>query len=107
MTKTEKTLIDLCELVDAYFQMQQTVVKSAIESQLKEMTKEIVDEITNKKKVVKTDTDFKVGDLVECIDGKKRQIVEVLKNELLFEKGFVTPKEPAKKIKVSAQNEIA
>lgn len=50
MTKTEKTLIDLCELIDAYFQMQQTVVRSAIESQLKEQTKQIVEEIKNKKK---------------------------------------------------------
>ena len=49
MTKTEKILIDLCELVDAYFQMQQTVVRSAIESQLKEQTKTIVEEITAKK----------------------------------------------------------
>lgn len=49
MTKTEKTLVDLCELVDAYFQMQQTVVRSAIESQLKEQTKEIKEEITSKK----------------------------------------------------------
>jgi len=50
MTKTEKKLVELCELIDAYFQMQQTVVRSAIESQLKEQTKEIVEEITNKKK---------------------------------------------------------
>jgi hypothetical protein len=50
MTKTEKTLIDLCELVDAYFQMQQPIVRSAIESQLKEQTKQIVEGITNKKK---------------------------------------------------------
>lgn len=49
MTKTEKKLMDLCELIDAYFQMQQTVVRSAIESQLKEQTKEIVEEITAKK----------------------------------------------------------
>lgn len=49
MTKTEKRLVDLCELVDAYFQMQQTVVRSAIESQLKEQTKQIVEEITAKK----------------------------------------------------------
>lgn len=49
MTKTEKRLLDLCELVDAYFQMQQPVVKSAIESQLKDQTKEITEEITAKK----------------------------------------------------------
>lgn len=45
MTKTEKRLVDLCELIDAYFQMQQTVVRSAIESQLKEQIKEIIEEI--------------------------------------------------------------
>jgi hypothetical protein len=50
MTKTEKRLLNLCELVDAYFLMQQPVVKSAIESQLKEQTKEITEEIKNKKK---------------------------------------------------------
>ena len=49
MTKTEKRLLNLCELIDAYFQVQQPVVKSAIESQLKEQTKDITEEITAKK----------------------------------------------------------
>ncbi len=53
MTKTEKKLVDLCELIDAYFQMQQTVVRIAIESQLKEQTKEIVEEIASKKSKTK------------------------------------------------------
>lgn len=99
MTKTEKTLIDLCELVDAYFQMQQTVVKSAIESQLKEMTKEIVDEITNKKKTVKTDTDFKVGDLVKDINGNSQKITEVKRDTLHFEGNQFAPKDRVTKIK--------
>lgn len=49
MTKTEKKLVELCELVDAYFQIQQPVVRSAVESQLKEQTKQIVEDITAKK----------------------------------------------------------
>lgn len=53
MTKTEKKLVDVCELINAYFQMTQANVKAAIESQLKEQTKEIIDDITNKKKKVK------------------------------------------------------
>jgi hypothetical protein len=50
MTKTEKKLLEVCELINAYFDMQQPVVRTAIESQLREQTKEITDEITNKKK---------------------------------------------------------
>lgn len=49
MTKTEKRLLELCELVDAYFQLEQPAVKKAVESQLKEQTKEITEEITAKK----------------------------------------------------------
>lgn len=45
MTKTEKKLVDLCELINQYFEITHPQVKLAIESQLKEQTKEIVDSI--------------------------------------------------------------
>lgn len=49
MTKTEKRLLELCELIDAYFQLEQPTVKKAVESQLKDQTKEITEEITAKR----------------------------------------------------------
>jgi len=107
MTKTEKTLIDLCELVDAYFQMKQTVVKSAIESQLKERTKEITDEITNKKSAKKTEVNFEVGDWVKDLNGTNRKIVLIRGDTLHFEDQFFAPKFQVTKIKGFASKEKA
>ena len=105
MTKTEKTLIDLCELVDAYFQMQQTVVKSAIESQLKERTKEITDDINNKKSAKKTEVNFEVGDWVKDQNGESRKILSIKNDTLHFEGGFFAPKDQVTKIKGFASKE--
>lgn len=50
MTKTERKILDLCELINACLDMKQPVVRAAIEDQLREQTKELTDEILNKKK---------------------------------------------------------